>query len=98
MVQICPNCNNKIGDDEPICPHCDYLFYIDNQNQKCVRTQGNKFLIPLGIILLIAAYLYNIYQSSFNDIMHFSFLITWIIGFAIFFIFLRKGEYFLFWI
>ena len=34
MDKVCPNCNNKVGDDALICPHCNELLLDNPQETK----------------------------------------------------------------
>jgi len=95
MVQICPKCKKQISDEDAICPHCEHLLIYEYQKQ--IVSQRNKLLIPLGIFLLFAAFLYDRYQSFLTGVMHGVFMLGWIVGFAIFVIYLHNGEYYLGW-
>ena len=90
MVQICPSCKKQVSDEDAVCPHCgDLLIY---EYPKQVAAQRNRVLFPVGLVLLFAAVFYEIFQSRFNDVMHGIFYVAWLTGFAIFCVYVGKGD------
>jgi len=52
----CPNCGNKLEDDDAdICPHCDFSMIDDDDDDSIDYQRRNRYLLLCLIIMLIIA-------------------------------------------
>ncbi len=68
----CPQCGNKVNDNEELCPTCGAILHCAQGEEDCFdeqprRRKNKAAIIIAGVILVIAAAAFGIYQVFFAD-------------------------------